>query len=103
MTTNFSRESPHRVLEIVLAAPVILKTCAGIRTRNVEPISQAQPFLFSTESGSERKPAARLTKITLLCIPAKTIPRASSWSTSCSGLLARRIVYERQNEGGEGI
>jgi len=28
---------------------MILITCAGIRTTDVEPLSQAQAFLFSTE------------------------------------------------------
>jgi hypothetical protein len=30
--------------------PLILTTCAGILTRNVEAVSQAQPFLFSSEN-----------------------------------------------------
>src|SRR5947207_6665497 len=50
MTTSFSRGiSTSRFLRLCWRAPVILITCAGILTRNVEPISQAQPFLFSSE------------------------------------------------------
>jgi hypothetical protein len=37
------------VLEILVAAPLILIPSAGILMRNVESISQAQPFLFSSE------------------------------------------------------
>jgi hypothetical protein len=31
-------------------APLILITCAGIGTTNLEPFSQAQPSLFSSEN-----------------------------------------------------
>ena len=37
--------STWRLLKMCWRAPLILITCAGILTRNVEPISQAHPFL----------------------------------------------------------
>src|SRR6266446_8567934 len=37
-----------RVFRLCWRAPVILITCVGILTRDVEPISQAQLFLFSS-------------------------------------------------------
>src|SRR3954470_7202540 len=50
MTTSFSRGiSTWRFFRLCWRAPLILITCAGILTRNVEPISQAQAHLFSTE------------------------------------------------------
>src|SRR5437867_703077 len=50
MTTSFSRGiSRCRFFRLCWRAPVILITCAGILPRDVEPISQAQPFLFSNE------------------------------------------------------
>src|SRR5205809_7167496 len=50
MTTNFSRGiSTWRFLRLCWRAPLILITCAGILTRNVEPISQAQAPSFSSE------------------------------------------------------
>src|SRR5215467_191169 len=50
MTTSFSRGiSRWRFFRLCWRAPVILITCAGILTRNVEPFSQAQLDLFSSE------------------------------------------------------
>src|SRR5437773_12109317 len=55
MTTNFSRGiSTWRFLRLCWRAPLILITCAGILTKNVEPISQAQLFLFSSEMALSR-------------------------------------------------
>src|SRR5262249_52469731 len=61
MTTNFSLGiSTWRFLRLCWRAPLILITCAGILTRNVEPISQAQPFVFSSEIALSRNgPALR--------------------------------------------
>src|SRR5438045_9144149 len=54
MTTNFSRGiSTWRFLRLCWRAPLILITCAGILTRNVEPFSQAQPTLFSTKNPAD--------------------------------------------------
>jgi hypothetical protein len=41
-------------LDMCWRAPLILITCAGILTKNVEPISQAQSFLFSSEIALSR-------------------------------------------------
>src|SRR5438270_11965296 len=50
MTTSFSRgSSTWRFFKLCWRAPLILITCAGIRTTNLEPISQAQPRFFSSE------------------------------------------------------
>src|SRR2546423_4037948 len=50
MTTSFSRGiSTWRFFRLCWRAPLILITCAGILTRNVEPLSQAQEPGFSTE------------------------------------------------------
>src|SRR5207253_6228905 len=50
MTTSFSRGiSSCRFFRLCWRAPVILITCAGILTRDVEPISQAQLFSFTSE------------------------------------------------------
>src|SRR5205814_9967337 len=50
MTTSFSRGiSTLRFLRLCWRAPMILITCAGIRTTVVEPLSQAQGLLFSTQ------------------------------------------------------
>jgi hypothetical protein len=50
MTTNFSRGiSTWRFLRLCWRAPVILIVCAGILPRDVEPISQAQLLLFSSD------------------------------------------------------
>src|SRR5437588_12933565 len=55
MTTNFSRGiSTWRFLRLCWRAPLILITCAGILTENVEPISQAQRFLFSSKIATAR-------------------------------------------------
>src|SRR6266478_1477324 len=55
MTTNFSRGiSTWRFLRLCWRAPLILMTCAGILTRNVEPISQAQLRFFSSDIGLRR-------------------------------------------------
>jgi hypothetical protein len=42
--------------------PLILTTCAGILTRNVEAVSQAQTFFFSSENlpGNNRAESASL-------------------------------------------
>src|SRR5678815_1073446 len=53
MTTSFSRGiSTWRFLRLCWRAPLILITCAGILPRDVEPISQAQLFPFSSEIAS---------------------------------------------------
>src|SRR3981189_254733 len=50
MTTSFSRGiSTWRFLRLCWRAPLILIVCAGILPRDVEPISQAQLPLFSSE------------------------------------------------------
>src|SRR3982751_3079789 len=49
MTTSFSRGiSTWIFFRLCWRAPLILITCAGILTRNVEPVSQAQEHAFST-------------------------------------------------------
>src|SRR5437879_3900156 len=50
ITTSLSRGiSTWRFFRLCWRAPLILITCAGILTRNVEPFSQAQAHFFSTE------------------------------------------------------
>src|SRR5205823_9128458 len=68
MTTNFSRGiSTLRFLRLCWRAPLILITCAAILTRNVEPISQARPLLFSSEiGGSEDETSPLIDKGCLL-------------------------------------
>src|SRR5712692_8129864 len=51
MTTSFSRGiSRWRFRKLCWRAPLILITCAGIGTINLEPFSQAQPPLFSSRN-----------------------------------------------------
>src|SRR5437763_16004821 len=60
MTTNFSRGiSTWRFFRLCWRAPLILITCAGILTRNVEPFSQAQrsSFLQQKELFQKTRPA----------------------------------------------
>jgi len=47
-----------RFLRLCWRAPLILIVCAGILAREVEPISQAQPFLFSIEIARLSNPGA---------------------------------------------
>src|SRR5947209_18619082 len=68
MTTNFSRGiSTWRFLRLCWRAPLILITCAGILTRNVEPISQAQPYLFTSKIAYQKPTPAAMQAVLGSC------------------------------------